>query len=165
MAFSIYETSAPVYVRGLTNLSSLLAKAVASGVPQTELLAARLAPDMHPLPFQVQSACDTAKLAVARLTGGEAPVMADTESTFGELQDRITRTMGYIRGLDAAAFEGAEDREVVLKFPHGEMRLPGRAFLTGFALPNFYFHLTTAYAILRHKGVTIGKMDYLGAAS
>lgn len=90
--------------------------------------------------------------------------MADTESSLEELQDRITRTLGYIRGVDGGAFEGAEDREVVLKFPNGEMRFPGRAFLTGFALPNFYFHLTTAYAILRHKGVTLGKMDFLGGA-
>jgi hypothetical protein len=164
MSFSIYEACSPVLVRGLTNLSGILAKAEASGIAESELIEARLAADMRPLPFQVQSASDSAKGVVARLTGVEVPSMADTEASFAELRERCQRTIAYIQSVDAAKFEGAEDREVVMKFPQGSMTFSGRQFLTGFALPNFYFHVTTAYAILRHKGVQIGKMDYLGGA-
>ena len=162
MPFGIYDACAPVLVRGLSNLSSNLAKAEASGVPEAELIAGRLAPDMRPLPFQVQTASDSAKGAVARLAGVDVPSMADTEITLAELRDRCARTIAFIEGVDRAAFDGAEDREIVLPMPGGELRLPGGLFLTGFALPNVFFHLTTAYAILRHKGVPLGKMDFLG---
>ena len=164
MSFTFYEAAVPPLLRGLNNLSGLLAKAEASGVPEGELLAGRLAPDMHPLPFQVQSVSDSAKGGVARLAGVDVPSMPDVETTLADLRDRLARTTAFIQGVDATRLDGAEDREVVLTFPRGEMRFSGREYLTGFVLPNVYFHITTAYAILRHKGVALGKMDYLGAA-
>ena len=162
MSFSIYDAAAPALVRGLTNLSALIDKAKASGVPEAEIMEARIAPDMHPFPRQVQIASDSAKGAMARLSGGEAPAMPDTEASLDELKARIAKTIAYVQSVDAAKFEGAEDREVQLKFPNGEMTFSGKDFLTAFALPNFYFHLTTAYALLRGKGVAIGKMDFMG---
>jgi hypothetical protein len=162
MPFTIHDASAPVLLRGLTNLSAILGKAQASGLPEAELMAARLAEDMRPLPFQVQSVSDSAKGAVARLAGVDVPSMADTETTLAELQERVARTIDFIKGVEPARFDGAEEREIVMKFPSREVGMSGRDFLTGFALPNFYFHITTAYAILRHKGVALGKMDYLG---
>lgn len=162
MSFSIYEASAPVFVASLTNLQALLDKALAEGGDETALLKARLAPDMHPLPNQIQLASDSAKGAVARLAGIEAPPMADTEASFAELKTRCRKTIDFIAGVDPVAFEGAEDREVVLKLPGGlGYRFTGRAYLTGFALPNFFFHITTAYALLRAAGVPLGKPDYL----
>ena len=162
MSFTIYEACSPVLVRGLTNLSAILSKAQASGIAEADLIAGQLAPDMRPLPFQVQSASDSAKGVVARLAGVAVPSMADTETTIPELQDRCARTIAFIGGVDRAAFDGAEDREVTLQVRGQELRLPGSVYLTGFALPNFFFHLTTAYAVLRHKGVALGKMDFLG---
>ena len=164
MAFGLYDVSAPVFVRALTNLSALMDKAVAQGFDETKLLEARLAPDMRPFSSQIQLASDSAKGAVARLTGTENPSMADTETSFAELKARIDATLTFIRSVDDSAFEGGEDRDVTLKFPGGEQHFKGGAYLTGFALPNFFFHVTTAYAILRHAGVEIGKRDYLGAA-
>jgi hypothetical protein len=116
------------------------------------------------LPFQIQSASDAAKGCAARLAGIEAPSMPDTETTFPELQQRIARTVAFLQSVDAAKCAGAEDRTIVLKFPQGEMKFTGRDYVTGFALPNFLFHVTTAYDILRHKGIAIGKMDFLGGA-
>lgn len=162
MSFGLYDACVPVLVRGLTNLSGILTKAEASGIAHAELLDARLAPDMKPLPFQIQSVSDSAKGGAARLAGVDVPSMADTETTFPELQERLARTIAFMEGLDAAKFDGAEDRPVVLKFPQGEMTFSGREYLTGFVLPNTFFHIATAYGILRHKGVALGKMDYLG---
>ena len=119
---------------------------------------------MRPLPFQIQSASDAAKGCAARLAGVEAPAMPDTETTLPELHQRLAKTIAFLQSVDAAKFAGAEDRTVVLKFPQGEMTFSGRDFVAGFALPNFYFHVTTAYALLRHKGINIGKMDFLGGA-
>jgi hypothetical protein len=117
---------------------------------------------MRPFPAQIQFASDSAKGAVARLTGHEAPAMADTEGSFAELRERCRRTVDYMQSVPAAAFEGAEDREVVMKFPGGGgYRWSGREYLTDFALPNFFFHVTTAYALLRTNGVPLGKPDYL----
>ena len=109
-------------------------------------------------------ASDSAKGAVARLAGVEPPAMPDTETTIAELKARIAATIAYVNSIDAAALDGAEDREVVLKFPGAEMKFTGADFLTGFALPNFYFHITIAYALLRANGAPIGKMDFLGGA-
>jgi uncharacterized protein len=166
MPFSIYEASIPPMIRGLGNLSKIIDKAVAQAkadnIPLASLLEARLAPDMIPFTGQIQIASDTAKGCAARLAGIEAPAMADTETTFPELQARIARTIDFLKSVGADKLAGAEDRTVVLKFPNGEMKFSGKDYLTGFALPNFYFHLTTAYGLLRHKGVAIGKMDYLG---
>jgi hypothetical protein len=135
MSFTLYEASAPVLIRGMTNLSAILSKAEASGVPEGELIEGRLAPDMRPLPFQVQSVSDTAKGAVARFAQLDIPSMPDTETTLTELKDRLARTIAFIEGVDASRFDGAEDREIVLKFPNRELRMPGRSYLTGFVYP------------------------------
>jgi uncharacterized protein len=167
MTLSMYSASVPVLVRGLTNLSAILDKAVASAearkIDPAVFVAARLAPDMNPFTAQIQTASDSAKGAGARLTGTEAPSFPDNETTFPELQARIQKTIDYLQSLKPEQFDGAETRDVVMKFPNGEMKFTGQDFLLRFALPNFYFHLTTAYAILRHNGVEIGKMDFLGA--
>ena len=164
MSFTIHQASAPVFTRALTNLSAMIDKALAAGVAEATLLEARLAPDMHPFPRQIQMASDSAKGAIARLAGVEPPSMPDTESTIDELKARIVATIAYVNSVDAAAFDGAEDRDVVLKFPNGEMKFTGADYLTGFALPNFFFHITIAYALLRANGAPIGKMDFLGGA-
>ncbi|HEV8406651.1 MAG TPA: DUF1993 domain-containing protein [Sphingomicrobium sp.] len=161
MSFGIYDASVPVFVSSLTDMRNWLAKA-AKEKNEAELMEARLAPDMRPFPAQYQMASDSAKNALARLTGTEAPSMADTEKSFSELADRCGRTIEYLKGFDARSLEGSEDREVVLKFPNGTgYRFPGDRYLTGFALPNFFFHVTTAYAILRNAGVSLGKPDFL----
>lgn len=162
MSFTIYDASAPVFVGALTNMQAWLDKAVAEGKSEAQLMAARLAPDMRPLPAQFQMASDTAKGAIARLAGIEAPPMPDTEASFAELKDRCRRTIAFVQGVERSALDGAEDREVVLQFPNGMgYRFTGREFLTGFALPNFLFHVTTAYALLRANGVGMGKPDFL----
>jgi len=166
MSFTIYDASIPPMIRSLTNLSKILDKAVAQAKsedkPLSALLEARLAPDMHPLPNQIQIASDAAKGCAARLAGIEAPAMPDTEKTFPELQQRIARTIDFLKSVKPEQLAGAEDRTITLKFPQGEMKFTGKDFLTGFALPNFFFHVTTAYGLLRHKGIQIGKMDFLG---
>jgi hypothetical protein len=161
MSFTLYEASAPVFVRSLQNMSAWLDKA-AGEEAESELIDARLAPDMRPLAAQFQMASDSAKNAVARLCGIEAPSMPDTEASFAELKDRCDRTIAYLNSIDRSALNGSEEREVVLKFPNGQgYRWQGAAYLTGFALPNFLFHATTAYAILRNAGVSLGKPDFL----
>jgi uncharacterized protein len=166
MAFTIYDASIPVMIRALSGLSKILDKAVAQtkkdDIPLQDLLDAKLAPDMYSLTRQIQSASDAAKGPAARLSESEPPSMPDTETTFPELQTRIAATITYLKSIDPRKIEGAEDREIVMKFPNGEMRFTGREFVQGFALPNFFFHVTAAYAVLRHKGVHIGKMDFLG---
>ena len=166
MAFTIYEASIPPIIRALENLSRILDKAVAHTKAEDKsldtLLEARLAPDMHPFPRQIQIASDVAKMGAARLAGVEPPSYPDEEKTFPELQQRIAKTIAYLKGFQPEQFEGAESRTVVLKFPGGEMSFSGRDYLNGFVLPNLYFHITTAYALLRHNGINIGKMDYLG---
>jgi uncharacterized protein len=162
MSFTIYDASAPVFAHALTNVQAWLDKAVAEGKPEAAIVEARLAPDMLPFSRQIQISSDTAKNAVARLLGLEAPSMPDTETTFAELKDRCQRTIDYINGLDRAAFDGAEARAVQLKFPNGMgYNFTGAQFLTGFALPNFFFHVTTTYALLRKEGVALGKPDFL----
>jgi hypothetical protein len=161
-SFSIYEASAPAFVNSLTNMQAWLDKALAEGKDEAALIGARLAPDMAPLSGQFQMASDAAKSAVARLAGIEPPSMPDTEASFAELKARCQKTIAFIKSVDRSALDGAEDREVVLMFPNGMgYRFTGRAFLTGFALPNFYFHVTTAYALLRAQGVAVGKPDFL----
>ena len=166
MPFTIYDASIPPMIRSLENLSKIMDKAVgqakAEDKPLSSLLEARFAPDMHPFTRQIQIASDAAKGAAARLSGVEAPSMPDTETTFPELKQRIAKTIDFLKSVSASKMAGAEEREIVMKFPQGEMKFSGRDFLTGFALPNFFFHVTTAYDLLRHKGITIGKMDYLG---
>lgn len=162
MSFSIYDASAPVFVSAFANLQSQLDKALAEGKSEQALMEARLAPDMYPLPKQIQIASDTAKGCIARLTGVEAPSMADTEANFAELKARCRKTIDFIRSVDRSAFDGAVTREVTLRFPNGMgYRFAGKDYLTGFALPNFFFHVTTAYALLRAAGVGVGKPDFL----
>jgi hypothetical protein len=119
---------------------------------------------MHPFTRQIQIASDSAKGAGARLSGGEAPSFPDTETTFPELQARIAKTIDFLKSVDPSKLAGAENRNVELKTPNRTFNLTGAQFITGFALPNFFFHVTTAYGLLRHKGIEIGKMDYLGGA-
>ena len=166
MATELYDLTVPVFTRALNALSGLLDTAVAhAGEAGAEaLLANRLVPDMHPLSKQVQIACDGAKLCVARLSGAEAPVNEDVETTIAELKARIAATLEWIGSVPREAIDGQEDREVVLKFPGGEWPFKGLAYVTGFALPNFFFHVTTAYDLLRQAGVPLGKRDFLGAA-
>ena len=158
---SLYEITVPIFTRALQNLDHLLAKASASGVSEQDLLGARLAPDMLPLTKQVQIACDTAKLAVTRVAQTEPLPMADEETSIVELRDRIARTIAYLGSAKPAAFESRETAEIILKLPSTEMKFTGQSLITDFSLPNFFFHVTTAYGLLRMKGVAIGKMDYL----
>ena len=161
MSFGIWDASVPVFVNSLTNMREWLDKA-AQEKSEAQLMEARLAPDMRPFPAQYQMASDSAKNALARLTGADAPSMPDTESNFAELRARCDRTIEYLRGFGPESLKGSEDREVVIKFPNGMgYRFIGSQYLTGFALPNFFFHATTAYAILRNAGVSLGKPDFL----
>jgi hypothetical protein len=167
MSFSIYQASVPVFLRGLDRLSFFLTKAeehaAASGVTLQSLAESRLAPDMRPFTFQIQAASDAAKAGAARIAGVAPPSFPDTETTFPELHERIQKTVDFLKSLDKAAFEHAEDRKFEVKMgPERVIAFTGQSYLLGFALPNFYFHVTTAYAILRHKGVGLGKLDFLG---
>ncbi|MDG2523117.1 DUF1993 domain-containing protein [Caulobacter segnis] len=167
MSLTMSQMTTPALVRGLRILSELLVKgeawAEANGVDPAELTAARLFEDMASLTGQVQRVSDTAKFAIARLSGVDSPSMPDQEQTFADLHDRIAKTIAYIESVPASKIDGSESRTIQLKFPHAEFSTTGSAYLTGFVLPNFYFHLTTAYDILRHKGVPVGKRDYLGS--
>jgi hypothetical protein len=162
----MYQASAPRFAAMLRNLSALLDKAeahcAAKKIDPAAITAFRLYPDMFPLTRQVQIACDTAKGAVARLAGAEMPKYEDTEQTFAELKARIAKTVDFVESVSAAKIDGSEEREVVLQMRSGERRFKGMQYLLGHAYPNFYFHLTTAYAILRHNGVEVGKQDFIG---
>ena len=166
MTLSLHAIAVPAIVRALKSLSALLTKAeesaTARGFDPAVLLTSRLAPDMFPLTRQVQIASDGAKGGASRLAGVEAPSFPDTESTFAELQERIAKTIAYVEGLDAAGFEGDPERALVVKMGGQEYPFTAQSFLFTFVLPNLYFHVTTAYNILRHHGVASGKRDYLG---
>jgi hypothetical protein len=162
----MYQASIPVFVYGLANLSAILDKAAAQApehqIDPAALLDSRLAPDMFPLVGQVQLATDHAKGASARLAGIEVPKFADIETSFDELQQRLARVSEFVRGIDPDRIGGSEEREIVLTIGGQPKTFNGQTYLFSFALPNFYFHLTTAYAILRHNGIMIGKRDFLG---
>jgi hypothetical protein len=166
MAPSLHDTAVPVFDSMLKNLSTLLDKAVAhaqaKGYDPAVLLQSRLAPDMFPLTRQVQIATDAAKFGVARLTGVEAPKFADDETTFEQLRARIEKTRAFVTGVPREAFEGAEGRRVEVPTRTATYAFDGRTFLLHWSMPNFYFHVVTAYDILRHNGVEVGKRDYLG---
>jgi hypothetical protein len=168
MTLTIHQASVPVFVQGLKGLKGVLTKAAAHvetrKLDPDALLKARLFPDMFPLLRQVQIATDFAKGCAARLAGEEVPAWDDTETTFEALIDRIDRAVAYVEGLDPARFENAEDRDITLTRRGETSVVKGLAYLQGQAQPNFFFHLTTAYAILRKNGVEIGKKDYLGTA-
>ena len=162
----MYQASTPCFARILRNLSSIIDKAeahcTAKKIEPAALTSARLFPDMFAFTRQVQIACDTAKGAVARLAGVDIPKHEDTEQTFAELKARIAKTLDFIESIPAAKVDGSEEREVVLQMRSGERRFKGMPYLLGHAYPNFYFHATTAYALLRHNGVELGKIDFLG---
>jgi hypothetical protein len=166
MASELYDISVPAFLRGFAAMAAFLDKGRAwadeNSVPHADLLDARIYEDMAPLTSQVQRVSDGAKLAVARLAQVEAPAMPDTEASFDELQARIAATVDFIKSVPRDRIDGREDAEIVLKLPTTELKFTGRSYVTGFALPNFYFHVTTAYALLRMKGVPVGKRDYLG---
>lgn len=166
MSLSMYSASIPVLLRMLGNLSAILHKAEAYAaerkIEPSVLLNARLAPDMLPLVSQVQIASDNAKGCAARLAGLDIPSYADTESSFAELQARIAKTQAFLGSVTAAQVDGSEGKSITLNFPGMELKFSGQDYLLNFVLPNFYFHVTTAYAILRHNGLDIGKMDFLG---
>ena len=166
MSVSMYDISIPVLTRGLTNLSAVLDKgaahAAAKKFDSAVLAQSRLFPDMHPLVRQVQIACDTAKGAAARLAGIEVPKHEDTEATFADLKARIAKTVDFLKSVKAGQLLDAEGRTVELKFPNGSWKFTGIGYLTDFVLPNFYFHSSVVYALLRKAGVEIGKGDFLG---
>ena len=166
MTLSMYQASVPVFIRALNNLSAILEKGAASAearkIDPAVLIAARLAPDMLPLSRQVQIAADTAVRGAARLAGVEIPSMPDTETSFGELRERLAKAIAFVESVPADKIDGSEERIVTLPMRDGELTFPGQVFLLSFVLPNIFFHVTAAYAILRHNGVEIGKMDYLG---
>jgi uncharacterized protein len=165
LSIKLYDASIPVFVRGLRNLASFLdhaeAQAKADGSSLTDYLEARLAPDMHPLPRQIQIASDGAKGAAARLAGVEAPSMADNETTFPELKARIAKTIDFLESLKPDQLNSREGETVELPLPNGKLTFTAPDFLFQFALPNFMFHVVTAYDLLRAKGVPLGKMVFL----
>jgi hypothetical protein len=165
---SFHDASVPAFLQILGSLSAILTKAEAhcatKNIQPDVLLGARLFPDMLPLTRQIQLACDFAAKGCARITHSEVPVTPDTEKTFGELKQRLAKTIDYVKAFKPAQFDGAESRDVTFPAgPNNTMTLKGQQFLSHFAFPNFYFHAATAHGILRHNGVEIGKRDFLGA--
>ena len=168
MTISMHAASVPVFRQMLGSLAALLDKAEshaeARKIAPDVLLQTRLFPDMFPLVRQVQIACDFAKGVTARLAGAEVPAYDDTEQSFEQLRTRIDRTIAFIDSFDAVAFDGSETREIVTRpGTPKERRFNGQDYLLGYGLPQFFFHVTTAYALLRHNGVDVGKRDYMGA--
>jgi len=166
MTISMYQASVPRFVNILGNLSNILDKTQAhvdaKKLDSATLTTYRLFPDMLPMIKQVQIACDTAKGVVARLAGVEIPAYEDNEKTLADLNARIAKTIAFIQTVTPSQIDGTEDKEIVIKRGDKETHYKGMQFLLGHALPNVYFHVTTAYNILRHNGVEIGKRDYLG---
>ncbi len=166
MSMSMYQASIPTLVHMLKNLDAILAKAAAHAeakrIDPAVLVNSRLYPDMFPLARQVQIATDMAKGCGARLAGQEPPRYEDTEASFPELAARIQKTIAYLESLNAEAIDGSEERAITLKVRDASVTFQGTAYLLSFVLPNFYFHVSTAYAILRHNGVELSKQDYLG---
>jgi uncharacterized protein len=169
MSISMYSASAPVFTRTLGSLLTWLDKAQAHAdarkFDSANYLGLRLAPDMLPFVRQVQIASDTAKGALSRLAGIEVPAWEDKEATLDELRARVRRTLDYVAGFTPTQIDGSESREIALPTRHGEpLRLDGETYLKHYALANFYFHGSMAYALLRHAGVELGKSDFLGTA-
>jgi uncharacterized protein len=166
MKISMYEASIPVFIHSLGNLKSILQKGVQYAETRkfdpNNLAAIRLFPDMLPLTRQVQIASDSAKFAASRLSGTEAPKFEDNETSLADLIARIDKTIDYLKGFRDDQFEGAEDRTIVIKNSRGEQTFTGLVYLRHWAIPNFFFHVTTTYALLRHSGVELGKADFLG---
>jgi hypothetical protein len=165
MTSSLYTYTVPTYLKGLETLTLLLKKAEEyakeKDIPLSEFVNARLYPDMLPLSFQVQCVSNSAKNSVSRITGTDNVPMEDNETTFEEFYARINKTIEVIKAVDPKLFEGKEDKEFHVKFGSSEADFTGESYVNRFGLPNFFFHLNIAYAILRSKGVPIGKWDYL----
>jgi hypothetical protein len=167
VSLSLHQASIPVFVRNFDNLTKIIDKAAANAaarnIDPSVFITARLAPDMLPFSKQIQIASDISKGAASRLASVDIPNFADTESTFDELKERISRTVTYLRSLDAAAIDASSERDITFKASRDlEIKLPGNSYLLTFAMPNFYFHISAAYMILRHNGVNLGKLDFLG---
>jgi hypothetical protein len=166
MALSLYDVSIPPVIKGLRNLAGILERGRAyadeAGIAHSKLLEARLFADMQPLTGQIQRASDTAKLMAVRIGGVANVPMSDTETTFDDLQKRIAATIAFLESVPAEAFDGKDEAEVILPAGGGQRRYTGRTYVLEFALPNFFFHVTTAYDLLRHNGVPVGKRNYLG---
>jgi len=167
MTISLHKASAPIFVQFLTSLSAVLDKAAAHAeakkIDPAVLLNTRLTPDMYPLLRQVREATNHAASACGRLAGADPPTFTNAEASIPDLKERIAKTIDFIKGLKPAQIDGTEDKEITFKFPSGaERKFTGQALLLNFCLPNFYFHYTTAYNILRHCGVEIGKRDFMG---
>lgn len=164
---ALYDATIPAFIRGLQNLSAILEKGRAyadeNGIDHTEFLDARLIEDMAPLTRQIQMVTDTPKGVAVRVGQVENAVWADDETSFDELQARLAKAIAYLQAVSAGGFEGREDAAVTLTTPSGDIPFTGASYVHGFAIPNFYFHSSIAYAILRSKGVPIGKLDFLGA--
>jgi hypothetical protein len=167
MPFSVSQASLPVFEIGLNALSAVLDKAAAhvaaKKIDQSVLFGWRLAPDMFAFGRQVQVACDQAKNGTARLAGVEPPKFEDTEATADQLKERIAKTIAYLKTLDTKAIDASSEREITFPLGSSKGQMKGADYLNHFVLPNFYFHLTTAYAVVRNFGVDIGKRDFLGA--
>jgi len=167
MSLSMYEAAFPPVIRTLGSLSAILDKAAAHcearKIDPSVLMHYRLAPDMFALPRQFQIASDQAKGMAARLSGIDVPSYPDTESTIEELKGRLAKTIEFVKSVPQSNIEGSESRDIVLKLRDTEMTFTGRDYVFGFVLPNFYFHAATAYDLLRHAGVELGKRDFLGA--
>ena len=164
MALSLYDASIPVYLQMLRNLSAIMDKAEAQGGDLAAYMEARLAPDMHPFSRQIQMVSDAAKGGAARLAGVAPPSMPDTETTWAELKERLAKTIDFVSSIKPEQVNGDENRTVELPLPGRTMTFTAKDFLFNFGLPNFFFHVTTAYGLLRKQGVPLGKMDFLAGA-
>ena len=166
MSLTLYQASIPVFIRMLGNLSAILDKAAAHAeakkIDPAVFINARLAPDMYPLSRQIQIATDVVKGCAARLAGIDVPSYEDNESTFPDLQARIAKTVAFLQSVSAEQVNGSEERTVTLTMHGKDTVFLGQPYLLNFVLPNFYFHITTAYAILRHNGLELGKKDFTG---
>lgn len=166
MAISVFDQTVSAMSRGLLNLDAIVSKAgeyaEEKKIDPVVLIQGRLYPDMLPFVAQIRIATDTAKGAAARLCGADMPKWADDEATFEEIHGRIRKALNYLSGFKPDQFEGSETKKIELKLPNRTMQFVGRDYVLGFVLPNFYFHVTTAYNILRHNGLVIGKLDFLG---
>ena len=162
MSLTLDTLSTSMFLRGLNVLSGLIDRAVEAGLDEAVMMEARLAPDMRPFPDQVRMASFSARSCVARLTDQPWPKTDDAEASLADLKATVALSIAFIEGVEAAAFAGGETRRIELRFPGVELNFEGQGYLTSFALPNFYFHLSMAYAILRHLGVPLGKRDFLG---
>ena len=165
MTLSIYDASIPAFVNMLNAMSGILDAAEkhceAKKIDPSILVNDRLAPDMFPLARQIQIATDGVKGGAARLAGVEAPAFADTETTLPELKERLAKTVAFLNSIDKSKFDGAEDKTLTMKIGPNDLTFPAKVYLFEFVIPNFYFHATTAYAILRHNGVELGKQNFL----